>query len=89
MSSTYLESGASVTNVDSLSLNDEMISLFIAHSITVAPNQKGILNVEISDFALDKTSIKDVSDVKSAECTIEIKHDHYNDIDSPVIKITY
>lgn len=74
---------------DSLSINDEMISSFIAYSVTAAPEQKGILNIEISSFALDKTSITDVSDVKSAECTIEIKDDHYKDIDSPVISMTF
>ncbi|WP_022765318.1 hypothetical protein [Butyrivibrio sp. XPD2006] len=74
---------------DSLSLNDEMISSFISYDVTVSPTQKGILNIEISDSALDKTSITDVTDVESAECTIEIKDEHYNDIDSPVITMTY
>ncbi len=72
----------------SLSINDKMIDC-IADSLSLKPGKKGIIDIKISSYDLDDAQIEETSDIKNAECTVQIKDDNYKDIDEPVINLSF
>lgn len=74
---------------DSLSVNDIMAN-FLNYSLTLNPNKKGLLKVQINKSDAEKIGINSLEDIKNVEFTLEIKdYNTYDEIDTPLIKIAY
>lgn len=72
----------------SLSLNDVMTDS-TNYSLRLNPGKTGVMNVQINKDKAEAAGISSLSDIKNIELRFEIRDNQtYDDIDTPVVKIT-
>ena len=71
---------------DSLSINGIMAN-GTAYSLTLGPEEKGLMDVQMSKYDLQNIDISDPDEIKEAEVKIEIRDTNYNNIDTALVKL--
>lgn len=73
----------------SLSINGFMTDASNTIGLDLAPGKRAVLDLRISESALEENRITEIADITEAELTLEITDQKYNTLAEPTLKIGY
>ncbi len=73
----------------SLSINGFMTDASSTIGLELAPGKRAILDLRISESALEENRITEIADITEAELALEITDQKYNTLAEPTLKISY
>lgn len=73
---------------DTLSINGYMTDYYFS-AVELDNGRSAMLKIELLESSLENNKIESVDDITEAEIKFIIEDEHYNDIDKPILKMTF